>query len=139
MSGLRKILSNIFHDKCLQYYQYNLGSEYGRVLNMLTLHMALNKIFHNRYMNMCYVLWICLEFWICQSYIGICRKHHIMHVWQSISRVLIMLGLEYTSVVNMPRLHRALCKLYFKDSRYLEYLEFWICYGFECIGSLNML
>ena len=26
-----------------QYYEYALGSEYARVLNMLGLHMALNK------------------------------------------------------------------------------------------------
>ena len=45
----------------------------------------------------------------------------------SISRVLIMLGFEYTRVVNMTWLHRVLCKLYFKDSRYFECLEFWIC------------
>ena len=31
-------------------------------------------------------------------------------------------GLEYTRVVNMPRLHMG--KLYFKGSQYLEYLEF---------------
>ena len=34
-----------------------------------------------------------------------------------------MQGLEYTKVVNMPRLHRGLRKLYFKDSRYLEYAK----------------
>ena len=59
----------------------------------------------------------------------------IIHVWQSfeyssgsIPRVLDMLGFEYTRVVNMPKLHMVLCKLYFKDSRYLECFEFWICY-----------
>ena len=34
-----------------QYYEYNLDSEYVRVLNMLGLHMVLNKIFHNRYLT----------------------------------------------------------------------------------------
>ena len=34
----------------------------------------------------------------------------------SIPRVLNLLGLEYASVVNIARLHRALCKLCFKDS-----------------------
>ena len=33
----------------------------------------------------------------------------------SIPRILSMLGLEHTRVGNMPRLHRVLCKLYFKD------------------------
>ena len=48
-------------------------------------------------------------------------------------------GLEYKRVVNMPRLHIVLRKLCFKDSQYFECLEFWICYGFEYIRSLNML
>ena len=37
-----------------------------------------------------------------------------------IPRVPNMLGLEYTRFVKMSRLHRVLCKIYFKDSRYLE-------------------
>ena len=32
----------------------------------------------------------------------------------SIPRILSMLGLEYTRVVNIPRFHKVLCKLYFK-------------------------
>ena len=35
----------------------------------------------------------------------------------SIARILSMLGLEYTRVVNMPRLHRFLRELHLKDSR----------------------
>ena len=35
-----------------------------------------------------------------------------------------MLGLEYARVANMPKLHMIMCKLHFKGSRYLEYLEF---------------
>ena len=35
----------------LQYYEYALHSEYVRVLNMLRLHMALDKILHNRYLT----------------------------------------------------------------------------------------
>ena len=42
---------------------------------------------------------------------------------QHIPRVLSMLGLEYTRVVNMSRLHKVLCKLYLKDSRYLNVLS----------------
>ena len=42
----------------------------------------------------------------------------------SIGQVLVLLGLEYTRVLNMTWLHRILCKLYFKDLRYLECHEF---------------
>ena len=35
----------------------------------------------------------------------------------SIPQILTMLGLEYTRVINMPRLHRVLRELSFKDSR----------------------
>ena len=35
-----------------------------------------------------------------------------------------MLGLEYARFVNLSRLLRVLCKLYFKDLRFLECLEF---------------
>ena len=38
--------------------------------------------------------------------------------------VLNMLGLEYTRAVNLSKLHRVLCKLYFKDLRCLACLEF---------------
>ena len=41
-----------------------------------------------------------------------------------IPRVPNMLGLEYTRFVKMSTLHRVLCKIYFKGSRYLECLEF---------------
>ena len=48
-------------------------------------------------------------------------------VWR-IPRVLNMLGIGCTWVVNMARIHRVLCKLHFKDlTQYLECLEFWIC------------
>ena len=52
MSGLHKVLSKIFHDRCLtEYDEYALDSEYDMVLNMLGLHMVLNKILHNRYLT----------------------------------------------------------------------------------------
>ena len=38
--------------------------------------------------------------------------------------VFTVIGLEYTRVVSMSRLQGVLCKLYFKDSHYLEYVEF---------------
>ena len=38
-------------------------------------------------------------------------------------RALNMLELEFARVVNMPRLHTVLCKLYFKDSQHFECLE----------------
>ena len=37
----------------------------------------------------------------------------------SIPRILSTLGLEYTRVVSVSRLHRVMCKLCFKDSRLL--------------------
>ena len=48
MSELHKVLNKIFHD-VWQYCEYALDSEYASVLNMLGLHMVLNKILHNRY------------------------------------------------------------------------------------------
>ena len=101
------------------YSEYPLDSEYARALNMLGLHRILNKIFHHRYLT---ELWICLKFWICQCYTGLCRKQPIINFKRvlGIPRVLNMLRLEYARVANMPRLHRVLCKLYFKDSCYLN-------------------
>ena len=109
-----------------QYYEYDSDSEYGRVLNMLGLRMVLNKILHNTYLTR---FSICLEFWIYQSYIGFCRKRCIIYAWLSFeySWGSHYARLKYTRVVSMPRLHRVLCKLYFKDSRYLKWIEFWIC------------
>ena len=37
-----------------------------------------------------------------------------------------MRELHYTRVVNMPRLHMVLCKLYFKDSSHSKCLELWV-------------
>ena len=50
---------------------------------------------------------------------GFCKKWNILYVDRvlSIPRILTMLGLEYTRVVNMPRLRRVLRELYLKDSR----------------------
>ena len=53
-----------------------------------------------------------------------CEYDSVTQVSVHIPRVRNMLGLEYTRVVNMSRLHRVLCKMYFKDSRYLECLKF---------------
>ena len=63
-----------------RYYKYALDSEYARVLNMQGLHIVLNKILHNRYLT---GFWICLEFWTCQSYVGFCKKRHMIYVLQS--------------------------------------------------------
>ena len=41
----------------------------------------------------------------------------------SIPQVPNKLGLEYTWVANIARLHRVLCKLCFKDSCYLDVLS----------------
>ena len=122
------------------------------VLNMVGLHKASNKIFHDRCLT---VFWICIGFWICQGSICWCYtsfwiKFSIIDIWQdseyassfeyasvtqgfvenvpsymfdrvlSILRLLNMLPPEYTRVVNMPRLRKVLCKLYF------QWLEFWL-------------
>ena len=98
------------------------------------MHKVVNKIFHHRYLT---GLSICLEFWICQCYTGFCRKQPVIHVGRSLSTPwgLNMLGLEYTTVLNMPRLHMVLCKIKIKDSQ----IEFGICSGFKCVRSLSML
>ena len=110
-----------------QYCEYALDSEYARVLNMLGLYMVPNKILHNIYLP---GFWMCLEFWTCQCYLGFCRKRPIIHVWQSFdyssgsqyARAWVCMGCKYAKVTL-----GFVFKLYFKDSRYLECLEFWIC------------
>ena len=83
MSGLHKV--------CVWHFdEYVLVSEYAMVLNMLELHMVLNKILHNRYLT---GFWICLEFRICQCYTGFCRKLSIIHVWQSFNNHGILNGI----------------------------------------------
>ena len=73
-------------------------SEY--VLNVLELHMVLNKIPHNRYLR---GFWICLEFWICECYTGFCRKWSIIHVWQSFEnpQIVSILRVEFTMAVKV--------------------------------------
>ena len=51
-------------------------------------------------------------------------KSYIFDRFLGIPWALNLPGLEYTRVVNMPRLHMVLRKLYFKDSQYFECLEF---------------
>ena len=73
----------------LKYSEYALGSEYARVLNMVGLHIVLNKILHYRYLT---GFWIFLDYricyglniqglWICEGYTGFCvnciRKTHV--------------------------------------------------------------
>ena len=110
MSGLHIVLNKIFHIGVWQYSEYDLDSQYAGVLNMPGLHMVLNKIFHHRYLI---VFWICLEFWICQCYTGLQRSTLFGSVL-SIFPIFNMLGLKYTKVMDMPRLHIFLCKLYYK-------------------------
>ena len=123
MSGLHKVSNKIFRDRFMDSWQY---SEYATVLNMLGSHKVVNKIFHDKHLT---GFWICLQFWKYQCYAGFCRKQPVIYVWQASEyslgsqpcRVWIYM------VVNMPRLHMVLHKLYFKDSYYFECLEFWIC------------
>ena len=105
---------------------------------MLGSHKVVNKIFHYKYLT---GFWICLEFWRYLCYTGFCRKQPIMHIWQvsEYSWALNLPRLESSRVVNLPRFQMVLGKLYFKDSQYFEWLESWICKGFEYIRSQNML
>ena len=117
-----------------QYFEDALDYEYATVLNMLGLHYIVNKIFHHRYLT---GFWICLEFRIYQCYTGFCRKPRVINVWQvfEYSLALIVLGLRSARLVNMPRLHMVLCKLYLQmfsilnvlSSEYAKVLNvFWI-------------
>ena len=101
-------------------------SEYATVLNMLGSHKVVNKIFHHKYLT---GFWICLQFWKYQCYTGFCRKQPVIHVWQVSEYSLDSKSYRawIYMVVNMPRLHMVLHKLYFKDSSYFESLEFWMC------------
>ena len=74
------------------------------------LNMVLNKIFHHRYLT---VFWICLEFWICQCYTR-SRRSTLFDSVLSNFPVLSMLGFKYTKLVDMPKLHICLCRLYYK-------------------------
>ena len=80
-----------FFDLVWKYSEYNLRSDYARVLNMLGLKLVVNKILHHRYLI---GFWICLEFWIRQFYLGFCKKQLITHVWQ---------GSEYSSGADYAR------------------------------------
>ena len=107
-----------------QYYEYALYSEYARILNMLRLLMVLNKF-------------SVIDIWHGSEYASVIQgsvQNDLSYMFDralSIPRVINMLGHENTRVVNMTRLHSVLCKLYFKDSRYFECLEFWIGQGSE--------
>ena len=89
---------------------------------MSGLHMVLNKIFYDSCLT---VLWICIGYTKVLNMLGLRCVIHVLNFDRvlSIHRVLNMLVLEYTRIVNMPSLHRVLCKLYFKDSRYLKCLQ----------------
>ena len=95
------------------YDEQALDSEYVRVLNMLELHMVLNKIPRNRY-------WQGSEYVSSSEYASATKgsvENDPLYMFGRvlrIRRVINMLGLEYTRVE-------------YKDSRYFECLEFWIC------------
>ena len=109
-----------------------LDSKYARVLNMLGLYTWFWIKFS------VIDIWQCSVYAMSSEYVsvtqGFCKKWNILYVDRvlSIPRILTMLGLEYTRVVNMPRLRRVLRELYLKDSRLfwmswvLKMLRFWI-------------
>ena len=49
---------------------------------------------------------------------------YVIELFLSIPWALNLPGLEYARVVNVPKLHMVLCKLFFKDSQYFEFYEF---------------
>ena len=111
-----------------RYYEYVLYSEYARVLNMLRLLMVLNKF-------------SIIDIWHGSEYASTIQgsvqngpSYRFDRAF-SIPRGINMLGHEYTRAVNMTRLHRVLCKLYFKDSRYFESFEFWVYHSFKICQS----
>ena len=97
------------------------GSRYAKVLDIL---MALNKF-------------SLIDIWHGSEYASVIEgsvqigPSYMFDRALDIPRVINRLGHEYARVVNMIRLHRVLCKLYFKDSRYFECLDFWIGQGSE--------
>ena len=109
-----------------------LDSKYARVLNMLGLYAWFWIKFS------VFDIWQGSVYALSSEYVSVtqclCNKWNILYVDRglSIPRILTMLGLEYTRVVNMPRLRRVLRELYLKDSRLfwmswvLKMLRFWI-------------
>ena len=87
---------------------------------MSELHMVLNKIFYDSCLTV-----LCIGYTKVLNMLGLRYIIHVLNFDRvlSIPRVLNMLVLEYTRIANMLSLHRVLCKLYFKDSRYLKCLE----------------
>ena len=124
--GYRRFWIKYFVIDLWQYSEYALDSEYDTVLNILRSHRVMNKIFHQKYLT---GFWISFEFWKYQYFTGFCKKQppYILDRFLSIPWAVSLPGVEYRRVVNMPRLHMILHKLYFKDSHYFEYLELWIC------------
>ena len=109
-----------------------LDSKYARVLNMLGLYAWFWIKFT------VFDVWQGSVYALSSEYVsvtqGFYNKWNILYVDRvlSIPWIFTMLGLEYTRVVNMPRLRRVLRELYLKDSRLfwmswvLKMLRFWI-------------
>ena len=109
-----------------------LDSKYARVLNMLGLYAWFWIKFS------VFDVWQGSVYALSSEYVsvtqGFYNKWNILYVDRvlSIPWIFAMLGLEYTRVVNMPRLRRVLRELYLKDSRLfwmswvLKMLRFWI-------------
>ena len=56
-------------------------------LNISGLHKVLNEIFHGRYLT---VLWICLEFWICQGFKYVSSSEYV-----TVTQGFVEKGLQY--------------------------------------------
>ena len=122
--GCTRFWIQLFMIDIWHYYEYALYSEYARVLNMLRLLMVLSKF-------------SVIDIWHGSEYANVIQgsvqngPSYMFDRDLSIPWVISMLGHKYARVVNMTRLHRVLCKLHFKDSRYFECVEFWIGQGFK--------
>ena len=116
-----------------QYSEYALDSEYTTVVILLGSQKVVNKIFHHKYLRGS-------EYASNSENIGVTQDSvenspsYMFDRFLSIPWTLNLPGLEYTRVVNMPRLHMFPCKMYFTFywfsvfwmSWVLKMLRFWM-------------
>ena len=100
-----------------------MDSEYTTVVNLLGSQKVVNKIFHHKCLRGSKYASNSENTGVTQDSVEN-SPSYMLDRFLSIPWALNLPGLEYTRVVNMPRLHMVLRKLYFKDSQYFECLEF---------------
>ena len=125
MPGYTRFWIKYFVIDVWQYSEYALDSKYATVLNMLGLRKLWIKFF-------IIDIWQGSEYALSYEYTSVTKgsvessPSYMFDRFLSIPWGLNMLGLKYTRIVNMARLHMVLCKLCFKGSQYWN-LQFWIC------------